>query len=333
MGSKTSGRTSTAGGNGGGPATRTQAARSGHRVTEQVVSPVAERRPPDGFSEQTIDVGDLTINYVRGGDGPTVVLLHGYPQTWYMWRHLMPKLSQQYTVVAPDLRGAGDSSAPADGYEKKTLASDVHGLLAELGLDESVRIIGHDIGAMVAYSYAAQHPELVERLVFAEAVIPDEGIYRMPVLTADGPGHWNFGLFNVGSGFPEGLVAGRELAWVRGFMVPQAKHPEGLDEDSLQEWARCLLDDEHLRASFAYFRALSRDMADNIEYAKAPLPMPVLAIGASGSLGDSVGAQVGRYARDVRTSVIDDSGHYVFEERPEELSRQVLAFLSNGRPA
>jgi pimeloyl-ACP methyl ester carboxylesterase len=329
MGGRAKERASTAGGTdaGGAPVARTEAARSGHRLTEEVVSPIPDRRPPDGFSEQAISVGDVTINYVRGGDGPTVVLLHGYPQTWHMWRKLMPELCRRYTVVAPDLRGAGDSSAPPHGYDKKTLARDVHGLLAQLGLDESVRMIGHDIGAMVAYAYAAQHPESVERLVFCEAVIADEGIYSMPVLTADGPGHWNFGLFNVDSGFPEGLVAGRELAWVRGFMIPQAKHPEGIDEQSLREYARCLLDQEHLRASFAYFRTLTQDMADNVEYAKTPLPMPVLAIGASGSLSDTVGAQVGRYARDVRTSVIDDSGHYVFEERPEESSREVLSFL------
>jgi pimeloyl-ACP methyl ester carboxylesterase len=305
----------------------TGAGGSEHRQTEETVSPVAERRPPQGFSEQATSVGDVKINYVRGGDGPTLVLLHGYPQTWYMWRNVMPALCQRYTVVAPDLRGAGGSDAPADGYDKKTLAGDVHGLLAQLGLDESVRMIGHDIGAMVAYAYAAQHPDSVERLVFCEAVIPDEGIYQMPVLTADGPGHWNFGLFNVDGGFPEGLVAGRELAWVRGFMTPQAVRPEGLDEQSLREYARCLLDDEHLRASFAYFRALKQDMADNAEYAKTRLPMPVLAIGASNSLGDSVGAQLARYAQEVRVGVIDDSGHYLFEEQPDELSRQVLGFL------
>jgi pimeloyl-ACP methyl ester carboxylesterase len=316
------------GGAGGGPAAGTGAGGSEHRLTEETVSPVAERRPPDGFSEQATSVDDVKINYVRGGDGPTVVLLHGYPQTWYSWRKVMPELSQRYTVVAPDLRGAGDSGAPADGYDKKTLAGDVHGLLAQLGLDESVRVIGHDIGAMVAYAYAAQHPDSVERLVFCEAVIPDEGIYQMPVLTADGPGHWNFGLFNVGNGsFPEGLVAGRELAWVRGYMITQAKRPEAIDEQSLREYARCLLDDEHLRASFAYFRMLNQDMADNAEYAKTRLPMPVLAIGASSSLGDTVAAQVTRYAQNVRISVIDDAGHYLFDEQPDELSRQVLDFL------
>ncbi|WP_405577191.1 alpha/beta fold hydrolase [Streptomyces sp. NBC_01190] len=287
---------------------------------------VGARRPPEGFTEQRTSVDGVTINYVRGGEGPTVVLLHGYPQTWYAWREVMPELARRYTVVAPDMRGAGDSDAPAGGYDKKTLAGDVHGLLAQLGLDRSVRVVGHDIGAMVGYTYAAQQPDRVERLVFCEAVIPDEGIYRMPVLTPEGPGHWNFGLFQVPD-FPETLVKGRELGWVRGYILPQARRPDAIDERSLEEYARCLADDEHLKASFGYFRALVHDMADMAEYAKNRIPMPVLAIGASDSLGDSVGAQLTRYAENVHVVVIDDAGHYLFDEQPQELTRHLLTFL------
>ncbi|SEQ41010.1 alpha/beta fold hydrolase [Microlunatus flavus] len=288
---------------------------------------VGDRRPPEGFTEQRTDVDGVMINYVRGGEGPTLVLLHGYPQTWYAWHAVMPELAQRYTVVAPDLRGAGDSDAPAGGYDKKTLAGDVHGLLVQLGLDRNVRVVGHDIGSMVAYTYAAQHSDDVERLVFCEAVIPDEGIYSMPVLTPQGPGHWNFGLFQVPD-FPESLVRGRELGWVRGYMLPQAKSPEAIDERSLEEYARCLAADEaHLTASFGPFRALVHDMADMAAYARTPLTMPVLAIGASDSLGASVGQQLARYAEDVRSVVIEDAGHYLFDEQPQELSGHVLPFL------
>lgn len=284
------------------------------------------RRLPEGFTEQQTNVDGVMINYVSGGAGPTVLLLHGYPQTWYAWREVLPELAQRYTVVAPDLRGAGDSDAPASGYDKKTLAGDMHRLLDQLRLDGAVRVVGHDIGAMVAYTFAAQHPDRVERLVFCEAVIPDEGIYRMPVLTPEGPGHWNFGLFQVPD-FPESLVTGRELGWLRGYMLPQARRPEAIDEQSLQEYARCLSDGAHLTASFGPFRALVHDMADMAEYAKTRLPMPVLAIGASDSLGDSVGAQLTRYAENVRTIVINDAGHYLFDEQPEELMRYVVDFL------
>ncbi|HEY2673453.1 MAG TPA: alpha/beta hydrolase [Rugosimonospora sp.] len=290
-------------------------------------SPVAERRPPDGFSELAANVGDVTINYVRGGTGPTLVLLHGYPQTWYMWRKVMPALCRQYTVVAPDLRGAGDSSAPAEGYDKKTLAADIHGLLAQLRLDDGVRLVGHDVGTMVAYAYAAEHPEAVERLVLCEAPIPDQSIYQLPALSRRGPGIWNFGLFNVDNGLPEQIVAGRELLWVQGFMASMALRPDGIDRDCVQEYARCLLDEAHLRASFAYFRALATDVADNARYGETPLPMPVLALGGAGSLGDAVGTQVSRYATDVRPGVIEESGHWLFEEQPERLTQQMLEFL------
>ena len=292
-------------------------------MTEQSTTP----RLPEGFTEQRVDVNGVAINYVRGGEGPTLVLLHGYPQTWFAWRAVMPKLAERYTVVAPDMRGAGDSDAPADGYDKKTLAGDLHGLLTTLGLAESVRILAHDIGSMVGYTYAAQHTDIVEQLVFCEAVVPDEGIYRMPVLTPEAPGHWNFGLFQVPD-FPEGLVKGRELAWVRGYILPQAQRPEAIDPQSLEEYARCLSDDAHLSASFGPFRALQHDMADMAEYAKRRIPMPVLAVGASDSLGDSVGAQLTHYAENVRVLVIDDAGHYLFDEQPEEMTEHVLAFLN-----
>ena len=288
----------------------------------------SERRLPKGFTEQRTNVNGVTINYVRGGEGPTVVLLHGYPQTWYAWHTVMPELARQYTVIAPDMRGTGDSDAPSVGYDKNTLAGDVHGLLVQLGLDRSVRVVGHDIGAMVAYTYAAQHPENVERLVFCEAVVPDEGIYQMPVLMPTGPGHWNFGLFQVPD-FPESLVKGRELGWLRGYMLPQAQRPESIEEESLKEYARCLAaDDAHLFASFGPFRALVSDMPVMAEYAKTRIPMPVLAVGASDSLGASVGSQLARYAENIRVVVIGDAGHYLFDEQPEEMLQHVLPFLA-----
>ncbi|GIH15413.1 alpha/beta fold hydrolase [Rugosimonospora africana] len=296
-------------------------------VIGEMASPVAERRPPDGFSELAARVGDVTINYVRGGGGPPLVLLHGYPQTWYMWRKVMPALCRQYTVVAPDLRGAGDSSAPPGGYDKKTLAADVHGLLGQLGLDDEVRIVGHDIGMMVAYAYAAEHPDSVRRLVLCEAPIPDQGLYQLPALTQGGPGLWNFGLFTVDNGLPERIVAGRELLWVRHFIDALAIRRDAVGEDGMQEYARCLLDEAHLRASFGYFRTLAQDVADNAGYAQTPLPMPVLALGADGSLGPAVGTQVSHYGTDVRPGVVEDCGHWLFEEQPERMTQQVLEFL------
>ncbi len=176
-----------------------------------------ERRVPAGFTEQRRLVGDVNINYVRGGHGPTLVLIHGYPQNWYEWRDLLPELAEHYTVIAPDLRGAGKSDAPAGGYDKKTMAADIHGLLTQLGLNRHIRVVGHDIGTMVAYSYAAAHRADVSKLVLSEAPIPDLALYSYPALTQDGPGFWNFGYFSVTNGLPEAMIKGKEADWVNLF--------------------------------------------------------------------------------------------------------------------
>jgi pimeloyl-ACP methyl ester carboxylesterase len=283
---------------------------------------------PDGFAQASARVGDVIVNYVRGGSGEPLVLLHGYPQNWYMWRHVLPAFADRYTVIAPDLRGAGGSSAPAQGYDKRTMAADVYGLLRQLGVDGDVHIVGHDIGTMVSYAYAASYPTTVRRLVLTEAPIPDESIYQLPALTPRGPGFWNIGLFNVPDGFVELFVAGREEPWVERFMASQASRPEAIEPEAVAAYAGPLHDPDHLRASFAYFRALATDVADNAESVRTPLPMPVLALGARGSLAEAVPDQVARYAVDVHGGVVEDSGHWLFEERPDELSHRVLDFLS-----
>jgi pimeloyl-ACP methyl ester carboxylesterase len=284
-------------------------------------------RVPDGFSEQTTRVGDLTINYVRGGQGKTLVLLHGYPQTWYMWRKVMPELAKHYTVIAPDLRGAGESDAPATGYDKKTLARDVHGLLTQLGLDRDVRVVGHDIGTMVAYAYAAAHRDEVSKLVLTEAPIPDQSLYQIPALTPKGPAFWNFGFFSLPNGLPEQIVNGREELWVDRFTDSIRMQQTGISAADIHEYARYLQDDAHLRASFEYFRALPQDVADNAEYGKTKLAMPVLALGARGSLAEAVPTQVSQYATAVGAGVVEDSGHWIFEEQPVELTDRLLKFL------
>lgn len=287
-------------------------------------------RVPEGFTEQTAPVGEVTINYVRGGQGNPLILLHGYPQTWYMWRKVLPDLAKHYTVIAPDLRGAGGSDAPAGGYDKKTLARDVHDLLTQLGLDREVSVVGHDVGAMVAYAYAAAHREDVRGLVLTEAPIPDESLYRAPSLTPQGPGFWNFGFFSLLNGLPEQIVDGRESLWVDRFTDSMEVQKSGISDDDVREYARYLQDDAHLRASFEYFRALPQDIADNAEYGKTKLAMPVLALGARASLGELVPSQASRYATTVSGGVVEDAGHWIFEEKPAELTDWLLHFLQRA---
>jgi pimeloyl-ACP methyl ester carboxylesterase len=286
-----------------------------------------DQRVPAGFTEQKVQAGAVRINYVRGGHGPTLVLLHGFPETWYTWRKVMPELAKHYTVIAPDLPGAGRSDAPAGGYDKKSMATAVHALLGRLGLDHDIRLVGHDIGTMVAYAYAAAHPDVVRKLVLSEAPIPDPAIYTFPSLTEDGPGAWNFGLFSLTNGLPEQLIDGREALWVQLFTDALEVRKDGVGPVEVREFAAYLRDDAHLRASFEWFRAFPQDIADNAVYGQTKLRMPVLAIGARGSLKEFVPTQVAQYATNVTGKVIEGSGHWIYEERPAETTKLLIDFL------
>jgi pimeloyl-ACP methyl ester carboxylesterase len=291
-----------------------------------VATPSAER-PPAGFTEHTVSVGSVGINYVIGGRGPTLVLLHGYPQSWYEWRHVMPALAEHYTVVAPSLRGAGRSDAPPTGYDKKTLAGDIHGLLVQIGHDKEMRLVGHDIGLMVAYAYAAAHPQDVVKLVLSEAFVPDPSIYTFPALSADGPGPWHFGFFLLTNGFPEQIITGKEFVWVDRFIDSLEVVKDAVTHDDLEVYAGYLRQPGHLKATLEWFRAWPQDMVDNAAYQKTKLTMPVLAIGADGSLGDFVVANAKEYASEVTGIVVPNSGHWIYEERPGELTQILLKFL------
>lgn len=294
---------------------------SAHSVKEQL---------PAGFSEHKVQAGSVGIDYVIGGHGPTLVLIHGYPQTWYEWRHIMPALAKHYTVIAPSLPGAGRSDAPASGYDKKTMAAELHALLVRLGREKDLRIVGHDIGTMVAYSYAAAHPADVRKLVLSEAPIPDSSIYSFPSLTANGPGAWHFGFFALTNGLPEDLITGRERLWTRKFIENLEVKRGAVTPDDVSVFAGYLRDKAHLKASFAWFRTLPQDMVDNAVYRKHKLTMPVLAIGASGSLGSFVPDQVKRYAKKVTGVVVPNSGHWLYEEQPTKMTHILLDFLRSS---
>jgi pimeloyl-ACP methyl ester carboxylesterase len=281
---------------------------------------------PVGFTEASARANGITINYVRGGSGPTLVLLHGYPQTWYMWRKVMPTLSEHYTVIAPDLRGSGGSDAPEEGYDKATLAEDVHQLLAGLGLAGQVNIVGHDIGTLVSFAYAADHPGSTRRLVLMEAPLFDEGLYQLPAITPDGPGLWNIGFFALENGLPEQVVAGREDTWVKGFIDWMEQVKGAVGEQAVHEYAAHLRRPGHIRATFEYFRTFQADVSDTTRHRSTLLTMPVLAVGAEAVMGRAVHDQVVSYAKDVTGEVVP-SGHWIAEEIPGHLTERLLAFL------
>jgi len=295
-------------------------------LKEESMPLLTASKMPDGFVEKTIQVNGIAVNYAVGGTGPAVVLIHGYPQTWYSWRKIMPALAGRYTVIAPDLRGSGGSDAPESGYDKATLAEDVHQLLVALGLEEQINVVGHDIGTMVAYAYAAAHRSSTRRLVLLEAPQVDEMAYQLPAWTEAGPGLWNFGFFTLDNGLQEKIVAGREDIWIEGFIGWMERVKGGVDDQALAEYAQSLRRPGYLRASYEYFRTFPGDVQDTIRNRGTTLTMPVLAIGAEGALGELVPEQAQKYADDLTGAVVP-GGHWIPEEAPEILLEHLLPFL------
>jgi pimeloyl-ACP methyl ester carboxylesterase len=285
--------------------------------------------PPAGFTEAKVEVNGIGINYVRGGHGPTLLLIHGYPESWYEWDDILPALAAHYTVVAPDLPGAGLSDAPANqaDYTKKAMAADVYALMVKLGLSRSVRIVGHDIGTMVAYSYAAAHPTDVTKLVVSEAPIPDPSIYTLPALTKNGPGLWWFGLFNDPGTLAHDLMKGKEKVWVTESIPVLEVVKNSITPCDLAVFTHDLELPGHLQATIDWFSTFPQDIRNDAVYQKTKLPMPVLALGGSASLGSTVPKQVRHYATHVTGKVIPDTGHWLYEERPAEMTRLLLQFL------
>jgi pimeloyl-ACP methyl ester carboxylesterase len=285
--------------------------------------------PPAGFTEAKVRVDGIGINYVRGGHGPTLLLLHGYPESWYEWDDILPALARHYTVVAPDLPGAGLSDAPAAqaDYTKKAMAADIYGLMVKLGLSDHVSVVGHDIGTMVAYSYAAAHPKDVVKFVVSEAPIPDPSIYTYPALTANGPGLWWFGLFNDPGTLAYDLMKGKEKVWVTESIPVLEIVKNSITQCDLAVFTHDLELPGHLQATIDWFSTFSQDVKNDAVYQKTKLTMPVLAIGGSASLGSTVAAQFRNYATNVTGVVIPDTGHWLYEERPAEMTSLLLQFL------
>jgi pimeloyl-ACP methyl ester carboxylesterase len=285
--------------------------------------------PPAGFTEAKVKVNGIGINYVRGGHGPTLLLIHGYPESWYEWDDILPALAAHFTVVAPDLPGAGNSDAPADraDYTKKAMAADLYGLMVKLGLSRNISIVGHDIGTMVAYSYAAAHPTDVDKLVLSEAPIPDPSIYTYPALSKNGPGLWWFGLFNDPGTLAYDLMKGKEKVWVTESIPVLEVVKNSITPCDLAVFTHDLELPGHLQATIDWFSEFSQDIKNDAIYQKTKLSMPVLAVGGSASLGSSVPKQVRNYATHVTGRVIKDTGHWLYEERPAEMTKLLLQFL------
>ena len=275
----------------------------------------------NAIASRTEEVQGLKLHYLTAGHGPAVILLHGYTQTSRMWRPLIPRLAEKFTVIAPDLPGIGDSDIPADGLDMKSAAVRIHALVKSLGV-EKARVVGHDIGLMVAYAYAAQFPTETEKLVEMDAFLPGvpgwEDVYN-------NPGIWHF-RFNGPT--PEALVRGRERIYFEHFWNNfAADKSKSIPEADRVAYAAAYARPGRMRAGWAYFVSFQQAAKDFEQLAKTKLSMPVLAIGGEKANGDLLGRQMKLVATDATVVVLKNTGHWVLEEQPEQTSDALLKFL------
>jgi pimeloyl-ACP methyl ester carboxylesterase len=274
-----------------------------------------------GFKARPVAVDGGTINVTSGGNGPPVLLLHGYAETAQMWKPLAIALAPRFTVIAPDLPGIGDSSIPAASIDMKTAAERIHAAMNVLG-HRKVRVVGHDIGLMVAYAYAAMYPQEVEKLALMDAFLPGvagwEAVYNNPAL-------WHFRFYGA---TPEALVKGRERIYFEHFWNDFAadKH-RSLPESTRRAYAQAYARPGRMAAGFAYFASFQKTAADFAELSKTPLAIPVLSIGGEKSLGEVMGGQNKLIAADVTVVVLKDTGHWLMEERQAETIAALGRFL------
>jgi pimeloyl-ACP methyl ester carboxylesterase len=287
---------------------------------------------PAGFTEtftsRYIDTGDVRLHAVIGGEGPPLLLVHGWPESWYAWRLLMPALARDFEVFAVDQRGMGLSDKPAGGYDTGTQAGDLVALMDALG-HERFAVVGHDTGFAISYALAADHPDRVERVALLE--IPGSpGTVTAPPLFLPGPLNdrlWHLG-FNRIDKLNEQLVAGREDVFYRWEFDAAAK---SLPDDVIDYYVRMLSNPDSLRGSFGWYRALDVTIAQDGERKATRLAMPVLAIGGAASFGEHVAEALHAVADDVQSVVIPGTGHFVAEEAPEEMLAALTAFLAPYR--
>jgi pimeloyl-ACP methyl ester carboxylesterase len=274
------------------------------------------------ISERVADVSGIRINYLIAGSGDPVVLLHGYAQTSRMWRPLMAELAATHTVIAPDLRWIGESVKPATGYNKKTMAADVHALVASLGFSR-IGIAGHDIGLMVAYAYAAQYPAEVNRIALLDAFLPGVGDWQSVWLLRD---LWHFHFYGE---TPLKLVAGRERIYFEHFWNDfAADRTKSVPEADRVFYAEAYAAPDGMRASFEVFHAFPEDAEDFARFAQTKLTMPMLVLTGERASGDVLIQQARLVADDVEGVVIKGAGHWLMEEATDQVVPRLVSFFS-----
>jgi pimeloyl-ACP methyl ester carboxylesterase len=277
-----------------------------------------------GFKQTMVPVEGCTLSATVGGQGPTVLLLHGYAETDRMWKPLALALASRFTVVAVDLPGIGDSSIPASGIDMTTSAKRIHEAVHKLGY-ERARVVGHDIGLMVAYAYAAQYPDEVDSLTLLDAFLPGIGAWRD---VYDAPGPWHFRFYGR---TPELLVKGRERTYFEHFWNDFAADPkQSIPEPDRQAYTKAYARPGRMAAGFAYFSSFLKTADEFAQFGKTQLPMPVTSIGGERANGAALGTQMKFVSPNPTVVIIKGAGHWIMEERPEETMAAVTGALEQS---
>jgi pimeloyl-ACP methyl ester carboxylesterase len=275
----------------------------------------------NAIASRTAQVEGVKLHYLTAGHGPAVILLHGYTQTSRMWRPLIPQLAEKFTVIAPDLPGIGDSDIPKDGLDMKTAAIRIHALAKSLGVDQA-RVVGHDIGLMVAYAYATQFPSEVEKLVVMDAFLPGVAGWETAY---DDPHMWHF-RFNGPT--PEALVQGREKTYFAFFWNDLAADKiHSLPLADREAYVAAYARSGRMHAGWAYFASWPQTAKDFAQLAQTKLTIPVLSIAGDKASAGILGPQMNLVATDVKVIVLKDTGHWLMEERPKETMDALVKFL------
>ena len=266
------------------------------------------------------------LHYMIGGQGDPLLLVAGWPQSWYAWRKVMPTLAASYTVVAVDLPGIGDSDKPDTGYDTRSAAARLHELVLALGW-ERFFFVGHDIGCWVGYPYGAAYPKYLRKLVLIDAMVPgiapNEGYALAPERIHR---NWHF-FFNALPDLPEALISGRERTWLTWLFNAKARNPTAIEPEAVDEYVRCYSAPGGLRGGFGYYRALFESAAQNRQFARQRLQTSVLTIGGDAGVGELLGQMMQAACDDVTSLVVPDCGHYIPEEAPEFLIQELLQLV------
>jgi pimeloyl-ACP methyl ester carboxylesterase len=274
------------------------------------------------IEDRYADVNGVRLHYLAAGEGDPAILLHGYAETSHMWRPLIAQLAKTHAVIAPDLRGFGQSSAPESGYDKTTMARDVHALATSLGYRRA-SVVGHDIGLMVAYAYAAQYPAEVDRIALMDAFLPGVGDWQSVWLLRD---LWHFHFYGE---TPLKLVAGRERIYFEHFWNDFAADPNrSVPEVDRQFYAEAYAQPGRMRAGFEVFRAFPQDAEEFAQFARTRLTMPMLVLAGGKASGEFLIQQGRLVAENVEGVIIRNSGHWLMEEAPDQVIPRLVSFLN-----